>query len=781
MDDYEIVPTIADETTTADIERAEKEERARLAADRRAKILAQMASAQKNFMSTNAELFENAHTARSERHDSMEWQDMLSESETLLATGCMGPNRKQPFIDDKVYTCILCSEESEVNRTGPCMVYSCFIQKSNVLALAEDPSESPHVGTCGHVMHALCWKDYFDNEVQKEIRRPNRNRAAGSFMMDKKEFLCPLCRCLSNAVLPIIPALPRFVSSASSTVSDNVSSADGKPASGDVRFDQWLTVMRKYNAALQEVRDLTELTDSNSDIVSKFPSPKPIIESVLGNIEQWQRISPPQRRLTLSAELQVFLDEFIRSVRRVAPFPYTSEESEPFLVTWISCAYTIAALEMNLRATDKPLNGQMSIRYTSCLSGIIRVSGMLVSCITDDVAAQLMSHFRSMLDTVFNNTGLSVIEWDVFKMLVSVVFITPCVFYAKTRECTVPSGSLLEYYFLKMMFAANLAKILVLRNRTESTLDIDDEMAGPSDGDDIVESSKLLDFYLNYVQTPATGAEDDGSTETVPKHTRKTKALLQSLETEIRHQSQTFLRCSCLLFCFMTDVELPDEFSSLHGDTFEAMCGYLGLSPDIESYFGSDTLNEFMSGLVTHKNIRLFNANRAASMGNIVPCVPAVKRFVALPDDYSDLINSVSTFTCRHNVRDDSRNPTMCLVCGDILCSMTYCCQKELDKNMVGACTYHAHKCGAGAGIFLRIRECEIVLLGLNKGSFMSAPYLDEYGETDQGLRRGNPLHLCPERLSKLHLMWLSHGLLEDIARSIESNTSVIATPWHHL
>lgn len=774
MVDIETVPAATEEaTTTADIERAEKEERARLAADRRAKILAQMASAQKNFMSTNAELFENAHIARSERHDSMEWQDMLNESQ--MATGCMGPNRKQPFIDDQVYTCILCSEESEVNRTGPCMVYSCFIQKSNVLALAEDPSESPHVGTCGHVMHAHCWKDYFDNEVQKEIRRPNRNRTTGSFMMDKKEFLCPLCRCLSNAALPIIPALPRFV-----PASGTASNAVAFDQLGDVRFDQWIAVMRKYNAALQAVRDLTELTDSNLDIVSKFPSPKPIIESVLGNAEQWQRISVPQQRLTLSSELQNFLNDFINSVRRVAPFPYTSEESEPFLVTWISCAYTIAALEMNLRATDKPLNGQMSIRHTSCLSGLIRVSGMLVSCITDDVAAQLMSHFRSMLDTVFNNTGLSVIEWDVFKMLVSVVFITPCVFYAKTRECTVPSGSLLEYYFLKMMFAANVAKILVLRNRNETSMDVDDEMAGPSDGDDLVESSKLLDFYLNYTQATVAAAGHDGA-DIVPKNVRRTKSLLQSLETEIRQQSQTFLRCSCLLFCFMTDVELPDEFASLNGDTFEAMCVYLGLSPDIESYFANDTLSDFMSGLMAHKNIRQFNGNRAESTEIIVPCVPAVKRFVTLPDDYSDLINSVSTFTCRYNVRDDSRNPTMCLVCGDILCSMTYCCQQEMDKNMVGACTYHAHKCGAGAGIFLRIRECEIVLLGLNKGSFMSAPYLDEYGETDQGLRRGNPLHLCPERLSKLHLMWLSHGLLEDIARSIEGNTSVIVTPWHHL
>lgn len=122
-------------------------------------------------------------------------------------------------------------------------------------------------------------------------------------------------------------------------------------------------------------------------------------------------------------------------------------------------------------------------------------------------------------------------------------------------------------------------------------------------------------------------------------------------------------------------------------------------------------------------------------------------------------------------------------MCGVTLCSMTYCCQYELDGSgiSVGACTNHAHVCGAGVGIFLRIRECDVLLIGLNKGSFVSPPYLDKYGETDQGLRRGNPLKLCPERYQKLNLLWLNHGLHEDIARSAESINNVIPTQWQHL
>lgn len=44
--------------------------------------------------------------------------------------------------------------------------------------------------------------------------------------------------------------------------------------------------------------------------------------------------------------------------------------------------------------------------------------------------------------------------------------------------------------------------------------------------------------------------------------------------------------------------------------------------------------------------------------------------------------------------------------------------------------------CGNGVGIFLPIRECEVVLLfNQSKGAYMSSPYLDEYGEPDRGFK----------------------------------------------
>ena len=47
----------------------------------------------------------------------------------------------------------------------------------------------------------------------------------------------------------------------------------------------------------------------------------------------------------------------------------------------------------------------------------------------------------------------------------------------------------------------------------------------------------------------------------------------------------------------------------------------------------------------------------------------------------------------------------------------------------------------------MKVKKCQIAMFsGRSKGCYVSPPYLDQYGETDQELRRGNPLSLCKER-----------------------------------
>ncbi|KAK5854459.1 hypothetical protein PBY51_015525 [Eleginops maclovinus] len=157
-------------------------------------------------------------------------------------------------------------------------------------------------------------------------------------------------------------------------------------------------------------------------------------------------------------------------------------------------------------------------------------------------------------------------------------------------------------------------------------------------------------------------------------------------------------------------------------------------------------------------------------------------RLIELPEDYSTLINQASNFLCPRSGGDKSRAPTLCLVCGCLLCSQSYCCQTEVGGEDVGACTAHTFTCGAGMGLFLRVRESQVLFVaGKTKGCFYPPPYLDDYGETDQGLKRGNPLHLCAERYRKIERLWRQHGIAEVIGHAQEANQTLVAIDWQHL
>ena len=394
---------------------------------------------------------------------------------------------------------------------------------------------------------------------------------------------------------------------------------------------------------------------------------------------------------------------------------------------------------------------------------------------------------------------------------------------------------MMDFYTLQLYFLANMVKAIVLYEapaaaEADSSMDIDDEYEQEIKNLPEKLQENIILFYRKY-NIPA---RRKAYAETLKKHqelglpasntqsttTATTTASLDVLEDtnmstdeatssssasagdipnviiecslktiagmfeHIRCEMQEFLRCCCLFFHFVTDVDFPDDFSSSGSDTFENMCNYLGLQTSLGSYFDNESAHATtMLMFASHPDILFYdlanNCRRGGEEFKMVPCNGKVPQLVSLPDDYSDLINSVSDFICPNSEREEMKTPTMCLICGEMLCGQSYCCQPELESRNVGACTYHAHFCGAEIGLFLRIRDCQIVYLGRNKGCLVLPPYLDEYGETDQGLRRGNPLRLCPARYSKIHLTWLGHGLHEEIAR-LNDNSSVV-TQWHHM
>ena len=191
------------------------------------------------------------------------------------------------------------------------------------------------------------------------------------------------------------------------------------------------------------------------------------------------------------------------------------------------------------------------------------------------------------------------------------------------------------------------------------------------------------------------------------------------------------LRCSSLLFHFLTNICPPSLLKecSVASDLdpvieFNILSEYLGLSTKFYHLMDSQLLRQLALNWVRHPRVHLLASNAVVQNRSpteiplkLISQPHEVNQLIHLPKDYSELINSVSQFTCPNSDLEDSRSPTMCLVCGTMLCSQSYCCQTDLEGQMVGACTYHTHFCGAGVGVFLRIRDCKVLLLaGKSKG-----------------------------------------------------------------
>ncbi|XP_017779265.1 PREDICTED: E3 ubiquitin-protein ligase UBR2 isoform X2 [Nicrophorus vespilloides] len=768
----------------------EKERRAKKAAERRARIMAQMTAMQNNFIKENAQMFEEATSEmnRTETTSSIKMDTSLPIDEEPTA---LGPNQSTRLNVEKQLVCILCQEEQMITADGPTMVLAAFVHQATVLCQnrgyeeimdvsKQDPlylhanlGPAPHTSTCGHVMHSACWQKYFDNVRLKEHRRPYRLRHPASFDVDKQEFLCPLCECLSNTVLPLVPSLSTIqtsypknrmafddwlfciqtttskklkvchgtfkcqedCSNAHCNACENASNSGTEPDSPIDSDSATCTIqMHQVYQSSSHEHLKQDFGDKAADFLALFPPQHSELSSSLKEMIQLYTQVTYTRGLNLNPH---------PSDRRLAP------------MAWKSCSYTIHSIETILRESKKPLLGSLSSRQRDCLESLVRIMGVLGRTWPRSIV--ISSHGLRLLSILLEvpDKGPSILQWDTFGFLIPLTFSLPSLF-SLDEPAPIPTGGTLELHTLRLMFISHIVKILIQMDMKEvaaTGMETEDEDEQGMNG--VFDVLKLMRKQVENVSGRA-------------------------VWSRVQEACIPFLRCCVLFYHFLTDVPAPSALLESGGDTFETMCAYLDLAREPNQLFGSARVLEMVERWIRHEDVQMYLLDKTSVFAVKEPL--KLNHLVELPQDYSELINTVSSFTCPNSDHEDSRNPTMCLVCGEVLCSQSYCCQTELNKVIIGACNYHAHRCGAGVGIFLRVRECEVMFLASpHRGCYVSPPYLDNYGETDQGLRRGNPLHLCQERYKKLQTQWLSHSIHEEIARYIESSNNIVPAQWQHL
>uniref|UniRef100_A0A4W3H8E2 E3 ubiquitin-protein ligase n=1 Tax=Callorhinchus milii TaxID=7868 RepID=A0A4W3H8E2_CALMI len=704
-----------------DKDKAERKRKAEIARLRREKIMAQMSEMQKHFIDENRELFQQT-LEELEASSSTAQDNSPTVPDTALTA--LGPKQTRVFEKKQVVTCILCQEEQEIKMNNKAMVLAAFVQRSTVMSknrmrTIQDPENydplfmhpdlacGTHTGSCGHIMHAHCWQSYFDAVQAKEQRRQQRLRVHTSYDVENGEFLCPLCECLSNTVIPLLPSSRSPFNRAFSEV----------PI-----LSQWLKCVLQQISVLKKHQEKTD------------PGKNPYSDSI-----------------------KEMLTTFATATYKVGLKVHPNEQDPRVpIMCWGSCAYTIQAIERLLADEEKPLFGHLPCRQDDCLKALTRFAAAHRTVSSLPVVEK---HFARLLAVLVPDekaeTPPSILDVDMFHLLVSLVLAFPAL---HCHDFTGVSLAVGDFHLFHLVTMAHIVQILLTSSTEENNMEQESV-----DGD---EEISVLALYNQLRQ-----------------HSGSALNVISSgwhLWRCVKAGIKPYLRCSALLFHYLNGVPVPVELQELGADDFELLCSYLSLPANLMSLFQSDSniidpLIQRWCGVVEVQ--KFVKGERAA-----ISYPRESNKLIDLPDDYSCLINRASCFTCPKSGGDKSRAPTLCLVCGAMLCSQSYCCQTELEGEDVGACTAHTYNCGCGVGIFLRVRESQVLFLaGKTKGCFYPPPYLDDYGETDQGLRRGNPLHLCKERYRKLQKLWQQHSITEEIGHAQEANQTLVGIDWQHL
>lgn len=210
-------------------EMSEVEKKKLAAQERQKKIMAQFAQAQTQFMEQNEFLYEDEEDDAFV--DAPENLDIDNE-------GSNNPESLHQFCSYPTGTCIVCQEDAN-DRSLPYGLLG-LIQTSNIMretpmddktvfndiynmgsnldvdwqdrqCLEDDASSVPgfpaqlhktglYASSCGHFMHIKCFEVYCASIDSRHSAQLTRNHPENR---SRKEFMCPLCKSLGNALLPV--------------------------------------------------------------------------------------------------------------------------------------------------------------------------------------------------------------------------------------------------------------------------------------------------------------------------------------------------------------------------------------------------------------------------------------------------------------------------------------------------------------------------------------------------------------------------------------------------
>ncbi|KAK9491525.1 hypothetical protein V1508DRAFT_357779 [Lipomyces doorenjongii] len=809
--------TIEEETETP------AERKKRLAKERHAKIMAEFQKQQQRFAEKNKGTFDDDE-------DMDEDEDMLDGQETetwKFPSGtcilCRKPTteaeiygtiglltestlfRQTPF-DSSEWMADALSGEADLDR--PSFELNSASSVDDSVSLDDDNSigrgfpygsvnKEPVTVSCGHIMHLSCYEEYKEAIQSRHRQHITRNPPENT---KKGEFLCPLCKSLNNAFLPII------FKGVEKTLDAELTTT--VPFSDWIVDDVWsnITQMKTCGDFVNGVYLFNDLVRGRiRGSAESTLLPFYLRKFTLGADVSWMHMprlfgtmsQELEERRSLSPEMEAIKNVYVSNAKALSALVRSqgstklNQDLSHFQRLIKVYAATISSSEIALRGANRTESGtdigmsildQVSQRTMALLRTLRATTLTFGSFSVMDNIDKLMSvsipyskmHHQQIGKLFFGqecmydkdavscpNIVLPLLMEDIFEFL------------AEASVCMVQAMDVDIHHIMMLCYIAQVVKVLYLL------------------GDQVYRAN----VWLNIPQISTVGEEVEVSDELLFQMREFMNMILQesgyfqesvtdifrivpgkSIYAIVKRFVLPFLRkCAILVNVSgplgyngdaLLDVETDDEMSRL--------LALLKL-PSIDemfSAFGSDTQfeqNKTMLEIITRwcRHLEL-TVRRPKSLQtiNITLEYPGVLHLLKLPTRLHSFFQEVGKMKCS-KCGKSPEDPGVCLFCGTLVCCQNYCC---VDEKGSGECNQHMKSCAGYIGIFLLIKKCTILFLKDGQGSFVVAPYLDVHGEVDPNLKRGRPLYLSKKRYENLiRNIWLQNGIASQIARRIES------------
>ena len=762
--------------TTTDEERERKK---KAALDRQAKVMAQFQQQQKNFMANQGDI---------------DWGDMddLDEDVELPPV-----EEHKNFWKYPAGTCILCQEDTDERRLygtfafftnsnilrqtdlqDPDFVREAFNTPENLDRSAEDirpfgvahenrtvvqkvnakgetfaterqvigkgvPAKLSRPGPvsigCGHIMHYSCFEVYFEATVRRHSSQIARHPPENT---DLQEFVCPLCKALGNAFLPIVwkgkdesyPGVLQTPVSFSSFLENQMHSAyytlgaNRPPDQIQSSFAAYTSQVMISNLAERSSELIDEAwADSSVSISSSsgasYSEPFAIAPEAStrsgrgsGSNDMMQELVGVYRRLRDT--LQKNGIDTCNPMEMVDPQRNELYSSDALAR---SLGYSISAVEIQQRGVEADYGLTFLEKIPDQVLTHLRV---LAETVTSYIAVGgLREAGENRVDTEYRGeserqhcqlfmaqyldeeTDNSRQPANTYPPLLS---LDPFTFLCECVVGVIPAQEFEISHMVRLCYLAEITKVVYhLGRNIPAALWLERIVNRPADMD-----PALNNFAAFFEALVRMDVEVAGEAPVLGDNKGFDQPGLDNCEgwyTFVRKYALTFLRKCVVLLHVKYGVDFNSHISpspelkelerlteALRVPSFDEMLTALTpLGPQCDWPVST---HQLVAGWVRHQAMtRVPLANSEALPAHAVLSHPGIFELIGLPKNYDTLIEICTKGRCPTTGKDLS-DPLLCLFCGEVFCGQGICCVKEERTNRgrkltrIGGANQHMRK-----------------------------------------------------------------------------------------